>query len=62
MFRESELANIALTIEQREEYLSLWAKQPYFSILQCVLALADRSKLEGCMWGLRMPGSEVRSL
>jgi hypothetical protein len=62
MFREQELANIALSLEQREDYLALWAKQPYFSVLQGVLALADRTRLEGCMWALRTPGSEVRSL
>lgn len=59
MFKEHDLANMALTIEQREEYLDIWAKMPYFSILQLVLSLADRSRLEGCMYVLRSAGSEV---
>lgn len=59
MFKEYELANVALTMTQREEYLQIWAKQPYYSILQFVLSLADRSRLEGCMYALRSPGSEV---
>lgn len=59
MFPEQELANMVLTIEQREEYLALWARQPFFSILQIVLALTDRARLQGCMWTLRKPDSEV---
>ena len=45
MFNEQQLANAALSIEQREAYLGMWAKQPYFSILQLVLALTDRTRL-----------------
>jgi hypothetical protein len=62
MFKELEMANISLTIEQREEYLGIWAKQPYFSILQLVLGLTDRSRLQGCMYVLSPAGSEVRRL
>lgn len=53
------MANVALSIDQRESYLSIWAKHPYFQILQVVLQLTDRSRLQGVMYGLRAPGSEV---
>jgi hypothetical protein len=59
MFREQDLANVALTVSEREAYLSIWAKQPYFAILQLVLGITDRGRLQGCMCGLRKPGSEV---
>jgi hypothetical protein len=62
MFAENEMANVALTIEQREAYLGIWAKQPYFRILQIVLGLTDRSRLQGVMRVFRATGSEVSHL
>jgi hypothetical protein len=53
------MANVNLTLDQRRSYLNMWARAPFFSIFQLVLGLADRSRLQGCMFPFRSRGSEV---